>query len=140
MKLAIVIGWPLTAAALMAWVSRHDDWYVCLFWAIVGALVAVCQIVALSPTPAAAPAPPRRPERHRAYLVVHLDLSASPPVAKFVTTYSSSAKDLTLTGLNEARADLYMCEAPTLEEALEHLRYIQPSYFPWATPLMTRKR
>ena len=92
----------------------------------------------LEDVPAATPR--RAADLARAYLVVHLDLKRSPPTVLFVTTYSSSAKDLTMTGLHEARADLYMCEAPTLEEALEHLRYIQPQYFPWATEFMTRQR
>ncbi len=89
-------------------------------------------------------APPPKPHTHvqraSAYLVVHLDLKVSPPVALFVHTYSCSAKNLTHTGAREARADLYMIEADTFQEALDEMERLQPLYFPWATPLLTRKR
>jgi hypothetical protein len=90
---------------------------------------------------AAAESKPARPKwRERAYLVVHLDLRVSPPTAIFVHIYSNKARDLTLTGVPEARADLYMVEADTFQEALDEMTRIQPLYFPWATPLMTRKQ
>lgn len=73
----------------------------------------------------------------RAYLVVHLDLRQSPPVASFACIYSCSARDLTCIGC-EARADVYKVEADTFEEALREMKRIQPLYFPWLTPLMTR--
>lgn len=74
----------------------------------------------------------------QAYLVVHLDLRQSPPVASFACIYSCSARDLTCIG-GEARADVYKVEADTFEEALREMKRIQPLYFPWITPLMNRR-
>lgn len=91
-------------------------------------------------TPARSPAPTRRSLRSRCYLVVHLDLKVSPPAVVFVHTYSCGAKDLTHTGAREARADLYMIEADTFQDALDEMQRIQPLYFPWATPYLTRNR
>lgn len=82
---------------------------------------------------------PQQRERHRAYLVLHLDLRHSPPVATFACIYSNSARDLTMTGAPEARADLYMVECDTFEEALREMERIQPLYFPWVTPLLVRR-
>jgi hypothetical protein len=81
-----------------------------------------------------------RPWRDRCYLVVHLDLKVTPPAVAFVHTYSCSAKDLTHTGAREARADLYMVEADTFQAALDEMRRVQPLYFPWVTPYLTRNR
>lgn len=137
--------WVTACALFMAWVTRKGTWYEIVGWSLGGALIAGVQTLSLlvkKAQPALAPQPPpsSRKLRSRCYLVVHLDLRTSPPQVLFVTTYSCKAKDLTLTGTPEARADLYMTEADTFQEALDEMRRIQPLYFPWATPYLTRKR
>lgn len=83
--------------------------------------------------------PVRKAPFHSAYLVVHLDIKQSPPVAVFVHIYSSSAKDMTTFG-GEAKADLYHVRAEKFTEALREMEQIAPLYFPWVVPLMTRNR
>ncbi len=85
------------------------------------------------------PARPRVPYRYRAYLVVHLNIKRSPPVATFAGIYSSSSRDLTSIG-GEAHADLYSVEADSYHQASEELERIAPLYFPWVEPLMRRYR
>ncbi len=132
----------VTVSALGAWVNRNDTWYNLLFWSGIYALLAFAfskLLIVQEPEPR----PPQREWksalRSRCYLVVHLDLKVSPPVALFVHMYSCSAKDLTMTGAREARADLYMVEADTFSEALDEMERLQPLYFPWATEWMVRK-
>lgn len=137
--------WVAICACLMAWVNRNSAWYAIVGWSFVGASVGAMQVLTWCgekclPARTPQPHPPPRKLRSRCYLVVHLDLRTTPPQVLFVTTYSCKAKDLTLTGAPEARADLYMTEADTFQEALDEMRRIQPLYFPWITPHLTRKR
>lgn len=128
--------------------TSPPSWWLVAFSVVQGILViavtyaivaagdeAVSQAKQLTPAPT-----PRRPLLSRAYLVVHLDLRVSPPTVSFVHIYSCKASDLTMTGAREARADLYMVEADTFQEALDEMERLQPLYFPWVTPLMTRSR
>jgi len=89
------------------------------------------------PSPTQAPATPR-PWAY-AYLVIHIDITQSPPVATFACIYSASAQDLTRFG-KETKAELYRVGAKTFSEAYDEMEQIVPLYFPWVVPLMTRNR
>ena len=137
--------WVVSTIASLGniWVHRHDDLWGIILASLLGAGLGLCwgSVCFFEPPqrPIATTTPTRR-LRSRCYLVVHLDLKVSPPTVLFVHTYSCSAKDLTHTGAREARTDLYMIEADTFQEALDEMRVVQPLYFPWATPYLTRNR
>ena len=76
----------------------------------------------------------------RAFLVAHLDISARPPVVSSVNIYSTSARDLTLTGLPVSHVDIYSVESDSFQEALDEMERVAPLYFPWTTPLRKPRR
>ncbi len=135
--------WCSSAAILGTWVNRHATWWEVVTWGVVYGLIALgfMELLRREPSPqvVSAPSPLSRPLRSRAYLVLHIDITQSPPVATFACIYSASAQDLTRFG-RESKADLYRVEADTFTEAHDELEQIVPLYFPWVVPLMTRNR
>ena len=115
------------------------------FWAF--AIAMACASVFLTYVLVRDADPPRQSEGtsgprvipYRAYLVIHLDIRQSPPVATFADVYSASASDLTSVG-GEAHADLYSLTGESYHQAHEELMQIIPLYFPWVMPLLTRQR
>lgn len=76
----------------------------------------------------------------KAYLVVLLDITQTPPVAVEVGIYSSSAAELTLPLNRICAADIISTQAESYHEAQESLKRIVQTVPPyaWMIPLMRR--